>query len=1109
MAAVALSAWLQSFCQAASDASARTIDGNEWQDMSRMSLGREATRASFAPFPDEKSALEILPWKSKRQITLDSDGDWKFKWSKDPASRPVGFERPGYDVSGWETIKVPCSWQAYGANGKGGWGTALYSSAKYPFVCNPPQVMDDPPPHYTNHDARNPVGSYRRDFEVPKEWKDGRVFLKFDGVDSFYYLWVNGKYVGFAKDSRCASEYDVTEFVKPGKNTVALEVYRYSDGSYFEDQDMFRLSGIFRSVWLVRRPSFRIRDFFATAWPKVDGDYVGYWMFSVECECKSEWKMDGGKCKMNDVAVKATLYDMSGNVVKMGNLNERQERDNDDSSILHFTFSTLHFSPRLWSPETPNCYKLVLALVQGGRTLECVSTLFGFRESRIVNGRYCLNGQKVKLHGANRHETDPMFGHFCPRERQEEDVRLLKRANCNMVRNSHYPQDDYWYYLCDLNGICLMDEANVETHGYSWGGSNSRGGSDPNFRAQMVWRNLNMVERNKNHPSIVFWSYGNECGRGDNFKATSEAVHARDKTRPTHYEGDESKSDLDPYMYPNVDLVWEKARNTNAKRPFYICEYAHNMVNAMGNLKDYQDAIESSDVVIGGTIWDWVDQGLYKNVECKMENGECKEVRIIAYGGDFGDNPNSGQSVMNGCVLSDRKLEPGYWEIKHVFQPVAVLAESDGRHVKVVNKQFFRGLDVYDATWTTLVNGTPVGYGKLDLDGVGPRCERVLPLPDGALAAVEPGKAVSVRYAFACREQDGYLTKGYVVANDQIDLPNAERAVPLKSPEGKVAYCKTGDKLSFEAGSVEIVFDLKTGVLASYKVNGEERLLMPMTLDAYRAPSSNEVEPAEQWSANGWREFVARTISVGEVRDFHKYVEFVLETDYAGAKCEELLGYSRTGGRLEAKGGISQQAPTFRTVQIWRVHADGTLTCQSEIRPQSVICCVLPRIGYRFVFPLDFGSIRWFGRGPFENYRDRKSGAFRGLWKTTLADFVMPYARPEDANNFEETDAVTLYGKNGAMGFATLGAPFAFAAIPYSPKEIVDASHPAELPKPAKVEFGIFAETRGLGGASCGPGPLQRDIIATDRNYRLDFALMPYPVATALSVPPAELPTSF
>ena len=571
------------------------IDGTEWQDLSRMSLGREKTRAAFAPFADERAALEILPWKTDRQICLDSDTAWKFKWVKEPSLRPVGFEMLDYDVSGWETIKVPCSWQAYGANGKGGWGTALYTNVRYPFKMNPPYVMDEPPKNFTNYDARNPVGSYRRDFELPASWKGDRVFLKFDGVDSFYYLWVNGKYVGFTKDSRCAAEYDVTDIVKPGKNTVALEVYRYSDGSYLEDQDMFRLSGIFRSVWLVRRPQTYIRDFFARAKPAKEGKYDGDWTLTVESECNVESE----KCKVN-----VALYDMDGGSVSLVATGKQGEY--------------LVNSPKLWSHETPNCYKLVLSLVAGngergtgnGVTLECVSTLFGFRESKIINGRYCLNGKKVKLCGANRHETDPMYGHYCPHERQEEDVKLLKRANCTLVRNSHYPQDDYWYYLCDLNGIALMDEANVETHGMGYGkGSSSH---DPRFTLATVWRNMNMVERNKNHPSVIFWSHGNESGPGKNFKAADDAVHERDWSRPTHYERDWSASDIDSNMYPSVDRVRRRAADVNSKRPYFLCEYAHNMMNAMGNLKDYQDAFESSDVIIGGCIWDWVDQGLYK-----------------------------------------------------------------------------------------------------------------------------------------------------------------------------------------------------------------------------------------------------------------------------------------------------------------------------------------------------------------------------------------------------------------------------------------------------------------------------------------------------------------
>ncbi len=1079
----------------------RAIDGNEWQDLSRMSLGREKTRAAFAPFADERAALEILPWKTDRQICLDSDTAWKFKWVKEPSLRPVGFEKLDYDVSGWETIKVPCSWQAYGANGKGGWGTALYTNARYPFKMNPPYVMDEPPKNFTNYDARNPVGSYRRDFELPASWKGDRVFLKFDGVDSFYYLWVNGKYVGFTKDSRCAAEYDVTDIVKPGKNTVALEVYRYSDGSYLEDQDMFRLSGIFRSVWLVRRPQVYIRDFFVRAKPAKEGVYDGDWTMTVDGE------VVGGSAR----DVKVSLFTFDGRPVEITPTKVAVTPDGIGARRL-FTVK----SPKLWSHESPNCYKIVLSLVAGngergtgnGKTLECVSSLFGFRESKIINGRYCLNGKKVKLCGANRHETDPMYGHYCPHERQEEDVKLLKRANCTLVRNSHYPQDDYWYYLCDLNGICLMDEANVETHGMGYGkGSSSH---DPRFLIATVWRNLNMVDRNKNHPSVVFWSHGNESGPGENFMSADDAVHSRDRSRPTHYERDWSASDIDSNMYPSVDRVRRRAADTNSKRPYFLCEYAHNMMNAMGNLKDYQDAFESSDVIIGGCIWDWVDQGLYKSVKCKMENGKWEERMIIAYGGDFGDSPTDGQFVMNGCILSDRALEPAYWEIKHVYQPVGVTAVDGGR-VRIFNKQFFRCMNRFDAKETVLVNGKAVSSRMIDVSDIGPRGEKTIALPAAAHEANKPGNSVSVRYEFIAKESEGYIEKGYVVANDQIDLPNDKRAQALgmklmdqmvRDEDGRVEFL-------VPSGDASVAFDRATGALVSYKVKGVERLLAPMVLDAYRAPSSNEVRPAAQWSECGWRNFSQKAISFGEIRrddDDSHALAFTVEVECRGEAKEKLVNYGRPGGYIEAKGTPSRvSAPYFRAVLRWRIGGDGKVSCRSEIRPVG-FRRELPRIGWRFVLPLDFAQVEWFGRGPFENYRDRKSGAFKGLWTTDLTKFVMPYARPEDANNFEDTDAVTLSGAKGAIGFATLGAPFAFTAIPYSPSEIVAASHPPELPPITKVEFGIFAETRGLGGASCGPGPMRRDIIDTSKNYRLDFAIVPYRVTTALSDVPFTFP---
>ena len=759
--------------------------------------------------------------------------------------------------------------------------------------------------------------------------------------------------------------------------------------------------------------------------------------------------------------------------------------------------------PRLWSTEEPNCYKLVLSLAggKGEGVLECVSALVGFRTSEIVNGRWELNGQKVKLHGADRHETDPMYGHHVPRERQEEDVRLLKRANCNVVRNSHYPQDDYWYYLCNLNGIALVDEANMETHGLSrrteclYAGRRDSA-DDPRIVKAGVYRNMNMVERNKNHPAVLFWSLGNECQVGCVTEAENAAIHARDRSRPTHYCDTRVCRDSDVWteMYPGIDRVRRFAAETNAVKPYFVCEYAHNMMNAMGNLKDYQDVFESSDRMIGGCIWDWVDQGLYK---VKADGS-----RIIAYGGDFGDRHNDGQFVMNGSILSDRSLEPGYWEIKHVFQPVSVTASASGKSAIIRNKQFFKGLDVFDATAIVLVNGKAVSTESLDLGKVGPQKEKEIPLPETAFEMNTPGNSVSVRYAFALKKGDLVHEKGYVAADDQIDLPNERRFASLVVG-GRATVSDKGNCRVFTAGGTVLAFDKETGALTSYRVDGEERLLRPMTLDAFRAPSSNEVGMGQKWAASGWREFDAKALSFGDVEtEADGALAFSVEIEYRGRTDENLWGYGFPGGHLKARGKPKAAiTPYFRAVQRWRILGDGSATCRSEIRPVGVRS-ELPRIGYHWTLPMDFAKVEWFGRGPFENYRDRKSGAFRGLWQTDLSTFVMPYARPEDANNFEDVDAVTLSGAAGEMGFATLGAPFAFAAIPYSAEELCNTSHAAELPPPAKVEFGIFAETRGLGNNSCGPRPLGRDIIDTGKDYRLDFAILPRRAETALKAPP-------
>ena len=1065
--------------------------GTEWKEPENLSFGREARRAAFSSFDTLENALKILPEFSERTISLDSETAWKFKWSPDPASRTVGFEKPDYDVSGWETIKVPCSWQAYGANGKGGWGTALYVNQTYPFKRDQPDVMGEPPKDWTSYAARNPVGSYRRDFDVPEKWSGQEIFLKFDAVDSFFYLWVNGEYVGFSKDSRNPAEFNVTKFVKPGKNVVALEVYRYSDGSYLEDQDMFRLSGIARSTWLLARPKTRIRDFTVTTRPvdkdKLDGD----WELIVTCDTvpASRSTSFGG------------LYDMDDNPVEV------------ESVTLGTIGKLVVKNPKLWSAETPNCYKLVMypyndkysedgAFHAAGRTSEYVSCLVGFRTSEVRDGRYYFNNEKIKFRGVNRSESDPMYGHYVPRERQLQDIRLMKEANINHVRNSHYPEDDYWYYLCDIYGIYVLDEANVESHGYYYGEASLSHRKE--WEKATVARNLDMVRRNRNHPSVVFWSLGNEAGPGENFAAASAAIKKMDPSRPIQYERDNSVADVDSNQYPGVDWTVWKSNDHKAKKPFYISEYAHNMCNAMGNLKDYQDAIESSDVILGAAIWDWVDQGLYKNVKCKMENGKWEERRIIAYGGDFGDKPNDGQFVMNGTVLSDRTPEPGYWEVKHVFQPFAFEFAKDGTKVTVRNLNYFKKATGYTLNIVVLGAERPTRASHpLDIAPRESATFDVKGIKDGS---------VCVRCEITLDDDDGILKKGHVIANGQFDFKRiyeAANRVEVKA-EGNVVETSNATSLGFKAGGTEVRFDRASGALVSYVKGGTELLLAPMTLDVFRAPSSNEVGLGSRWAQAGLRELVQKATSISEVMtnpDGSK--SFVVVADVRGKQKERLVGFGGNNGKpceIVPAGPVSKHDPHFIVAQKWTVFGDGNVACQSEIRSRGRVM-ELARVGYRFTLDKGLGKVSWFGAGPFENYPDRRSGAFTGWWSGSVSGMVERYAKPQDMGMRCNTAWASLMGSSGMFMLMSLGEPFAFSAIPYSPTELVKTMHPQELPEAEKVEFGIYAAVRGLGGASCGPGPMGRDIIRNNKTFTLDFLIgVPGDQNRLPYMPHAELP---
>ena len=1074
--------------------------GSEWEDCSRLSAGKEPPRAWSMSFPDVASALQVLPERSPRWMSLDSETEWRFSWCKRPRDRPVGFQRPGYDVSGWDVVKVPCSWQAMGIRASGErYGMPIHMDEDFIFTppypansnCWPRVTGFDLPAEWWMDGESNPVGCYRRDFALPADWLEDDVYIQFDGVESFFYLWVNGSYVGFSKSSRDPAEFNVSRFVKAGANTVALEVYRNSDGSYLESTDIFRLSGILRSVSVHRLPKVHVRDVFFVTEPAEKGVYDGDWCVDFAAEVVNS--------NASEARVEASVevFDASGRLVPYsgaGTWRLSVGAGGAASANGRLVFSR----PLTWSAELPRLYTLVVELRGDGGLVEAVPFQLGFRQVEIRDAAsqrdrvFLFNGRPVKLKGINRGECDPMYGHHVPDARLEEDIVLVKRGNFNHIRNSHMPQPGYFYYLCNKLGIYVMDEANLESHGYFYGEHSLSG--KPEWREAHLDRVRNMVERNKNQPCVVIWSLGNEAGSGENFKACSDWVHARDRSRPDQYVNFNWCTDIGSRQYPSVGWMRACAAGDPSLRqegrelryPFHVNEYAHNLVNGAGNLMDFQAAIESSDRIMGGALWDFADQSLYAV--------NSKGVRYLAFGGDFGEKPTNGQGILNGWLTAERIPEPGYYEARHVFQEFTASLDAGGRSFTVRNKHFFRDASAYSCRVTSLCDGEPVSSATHDLD-LPPRGTARLPVPDEALAAAAGGRLASVRVEFALKSAEGVLPSGWTVSRDQFELNDAPPAVRRAAAEGLASFDVADGMYVFSAGDSGFSFSRSTGELVSWRRASRELLAEPVALDCFRAPVGGDTFPrsksqdmARRWMAEGLRRMQPVSAEVSDVRVVDGAREFTARVHYRGVRREACPGYCYSDGTIVDLGPAAETNASVFAASRWRVFADGSASVSTEFS-QSGAPVELPRVGWRFVFREAEERVSWLGAGPWETYSDRRSGAVLGRWSLPLAEFQFPYGRNQDSGNREGTWRVDL-GRAG-VSVSSLAGPFAFMASPYSPTELIETVHYEELPPPSKSELGFYAKVRGLGSGNCGPLPLPRDRLLPDRAYSLSLLLSP------------------
>jgi beta-galactosidase len=970
---------------------------------------KEAPRATAIPYADPEAALERDPAASPWNVSLN--GEWSFNWSENPVSRPVEFFRPDFDISGWDTIPVPANWQLHG------YGYPIYTNVRYPW--------GDPDPPRVPHDF-NPVGSYRRTFTVPEEWDDRQVYLRFGGVSSAFYLWVNGHEVGYSQGSRTPAEFDITEYLVPGENMVALEVYRYSDGSYLECQDFWRISGIFRDVSLYSWDNLHIRDF--QVHTDLDEDYqsadlgVDVWVRNLGDDVR-------------EFAVEAQLFDSEGKAVVDGLTTSASLGSGGEVQIRLDRYVE---NPPKWSAEEPNLFRLVVTLKgSDDAVIQSVSSNVGFREVEISGGQLLVNGVAVLIKGTNRHEHDPDTAHVMSTEGMIQDILIMKRHNINAVRTSHYPDVPEWYDLTDRYGLYIVDEANIESHGIGYDPDKTLG-NKPEWGKAHLDRTISMVERDKNHPSIIIWSLGNEAGDGVNFTATADWIRERDPSRPVHYERAELGPNTDIYcpMYERIPQIVEYAETYN-ERPLILCEYSHAMGNSNGNLKDYWDAIYKYERLQGGFIWDWVDQGLRQPIPGRPDEF------YFAFGGDF-EPPgvyHDDNFLMNGLVSADRVPHPGLLELKKVYQYITVTPVDLARGEIEVNNGFaFIGLDGFEGFWEIQGDGDVVASGRLPSLKAAPFESQKVRI---RLPAVKPQPGVEywLDLAFRLKNDTRWADRGHEVAWEQFKLDLAA-ASPVMDVAGMPALevVEEDEQITVSGDGFTARFDVATGTIASLVWGDTELLRAGPRPNFWRSPTDNDrgndfPKRCAPWKAatGNWR-VTGSTVHTPSPAE----VKVLFEGSFPDVGSTNQVVYTVLGG--------------------------GDIIVEHSFTPGEEELPEVPRFGMQLVVPGGFETVTWYGRGPHESYWDRKAGARVGLWSGTVDEQFVDYSEPQENGNKTDVRWVSLTNEE-ATGLLVVGEPLiGFSVHHYTTDDLETAKHGYQMEYREDITFNIDMEQTGVGG---------------------------------------------
>ena len=1001
----------------------------EIEDPQCLGINKEPFHATLMPYGNLQEALNAIRLKSSFCESLN--GQWKFNWVPSPEKRPVDFYKTNYDVSAWKEIPVPSNWEVQG------YGTPFYRNLGYTIKKDFPHVMSEPDPKYTAFKERNPVGSYRRDFDLPADWSGRRIFITFEGVDCAFFIWVNGEKVGYSINSRNAADFDLTNFVKPGKNTLAVEVYQYSSGTWLEDQDMWRLHGIYRNVYLWSAPQVHIRDFFVTQ--DLDKEYKDATL-TVSAKIKNYGDKAG-----KPQTFTATLYDKSGKEIVKGSavgktLGSKQEEQ------LTVTFPVTN--PAKWTAETPNLYTVVLTNSEG----EIVSSKVGFRKIEIKGRIFTVNGVPIKLKGVNRHEHWSDVGHAITEEQMIRDLEVIKQGNCNHVRTCHYSDNPRWYELCDEWGIWLVAEANLECHGYD-----GRFDDEPLMRKAILDREVANVQNFKNHPAIIMWSLGNECGGvGSNFVAALDTVKTMDPTRFVHYErfgiGKNNPADVDGKMYGTPEDFAKIAQRKDLTKPFYICEFAHAMFNSMGSLAEYSQVFDDNPEIVGGAIWEYQDQALW--------NKRDPNHPILAYGGGFGEYPNDHYFIHKGVVAWDRKtIKPHYPEMKKAFQWISTdLVDPASGLIRIRNKYQFISLDGFDAAWSLSENGKEINKGALQLPQINARRDRTINVPY-KIDNPKPGAEYFLRISYTLKEKTLWADKGFEVASEQFKLPvNTPPAADTKITQ-PVKLTQDAQSITVTGSGFSVTFDKKSGALSQLVKNGVN-LLTPdgaPKLHLWRAPHRND----DMWAYENWEKYGLTDLK-------YSLVDLKPETvDNSSVRITSTV-------KADGKEGFG----AYHTA-VYLIKGDGSVTVDNKIH--FIGLSLNPaRIGVRLMFNKKLDDVTYFGRGPIENYPDRKTAFDVGVY-TLNVNNQYEYEKPMERGNHEEVRWAELSG-NGMPSLLIQADKnlMQFSALPHTDEQMFPVEYKIDLPSSTATVFCLSTKTLGVGSNGCGPRPLDKYLIWTN-----------------------------